>query len=505
MITLDPNSPHAKRLAVALDEAADGIALFDADDRFVVCNRLYRVLCAPIADLLVPGVEFAALVRASVERGFAPPSAGSGDAAILRRLAQHKDLAEAIELHRGGRVLIMRESRTKDGGTVQILIDTTKLRHREEQERRAEKMTALATLSGGLAHDINNVLATIRGYAELVGTRLVSDDPNAAHLTRIVANIDRAADMTRALTNFSRARPPVLHSVDLTDLVNGLKPRIAALLSSRIELEIATAEQLIVNGDADDLRNAILQIAMNARDAMPAGGTLRLALDELPPGVAELPANAPLVSHVRLTIADSGTGMDDATRERVFEPFFTTKPPGNGVGLGLAMAYAAVTRAGGGIAVDSQPGEGTTFRIYLPCAALAELPANDTLWPEPTPAPGPRRILLVEDEPELRELLRFGLAAAGHMVIAAANGAEALRLHDAQNFDLLVTDIAMPELDGVRLAAQLTAQNPGLSVIYMTGHPGRAGTAAAELPADATILWKPFAPSRLAQAVTEAA
>jgi two-component system, cell cycle sensor histidine kinase and response regulator CckA len=505
MITLDPNSPHAKRLAIALDAVADGIALFDADDRFVVCNRLYRELCAPIADLLVPGVEFKALVRASVERGFAPTAGDSADTAIVLRLAQRLAPDEAIELLRGGRALVVRESRTPDGGTIQMIVDVTKLRVREEQKHRAEKMTALATLSSGLAHDINNVLATIRGYAELVGTRLVPDDPNAAHLTRIVANVDRATDMTRALTNFSRTRPPALHPVDLTDLVNELKPRIAALLPSRIELDIATAEQLIVNGDADDLRNAIMQIAMNARDAMPAGGTLRLALDEVPPGVGELPASAPLVSHVRLTIADSGTGMDEATRQRIFEPFFTTKPPGSGVGLGLAMTYAAVTRAGGSIAVDSQPGEGTTFRIYLPCAALTELPANDTLWPETRSTPGPRRILLVEDEPELRELLRIGLAAAGHMVVAAANGAEALRLHETTNFDLLVTDIAMPELDGVRLAAHLTAQNPGLSVIYMTGHPGRIGTAAAELPADATILWKPFAPSRLAQAVTEAA
>lgn len=504
MIPLDPNSPHAERLAIALDEAADGIALFDADDKFVVCNRPYRALCAPIADLLVPGVEFAALVRASVERGFAAPSAGGNDATVLLRLAQHKEVTEAIELHRGGRILVMRESRMKDGGTVQILIDMTKLRQREEQKHRTEKMTALATLSGGLAHDINNVLATIRGYAELVGTRLVSDDPDAAHLTRIVANVDRAADVTRALTNFSRVRPPALHPVDLTDLVNGLKPSIAALLPSRIELEVATAEQLIVSGDADDLRNAILQIATNASDAMPAGGTLRLALDEVPPGVGELPANAPLVSHVRLTIADTGTGMDEATRQRIFEPFFTTKPPGSAAGLGLAMAYASVTRAGGSIAVDSQPGEGTTVRIYLPCAALTELLANDSLWSEAKSTSASLRILLVEDEPELRELLRMGLAAAGHAVVAAANGAEALRHHDARNFELLVTDIAMPELDGVRLAAHLTAQNPGLSVIYMTGHPGRIGIAAAELPADATILWKPFAPSRLAQAVAEA-
>lgn len=505
MIPLDLNSPHAKRLAAALDAVADGVALFDADDKFVVCNRHYRALCAPIADLLVPGVEFSALVRASIARGFASAAGVGGDAAILLRLAQHRSADEAVELRRGGRVLVLRESRTPEGGTVQILIDVTKLRLRDEQDRRAEKMSALATLSGGLAHDINNVLGTIRGHAELASARMVSDDPNVAHLLRIVANVDRAAGMTRALANFSRTRPREPRRVDVADLVAGLRPQLAKLLPSHIVLDIAVAEELVVTANADDLRDAILQFAENARDAMPAGGTLRLAVEEIPPGVDDLPASAPHVSHVRVTIADTGTGMDEATRRRVFEPFFTTKPPGSGTGLGLAMAYASVTQAGGSIAVESLPGEGTTFRIYLPCAELAAVPADDSLKSAPKTKAAPRRILLVEDEPELRELLRVGLVAAGHTVIAASNGMEALHLYAAQPIDLLVTDIAMPELDGLRLAAQLTAQDPGLSVIYMTGHPGRIGAGADDLPANATVLWKPFAPSRLAQAVAEAA
>jgi two-component system, cell cycle sensor histidine kinase and response regulator CckA len=496
-MTPHPHSP----LAAALNATVDGVALFDASDSLVFCNDAYRRLCAPIADLIVPGVEFATLVRASFARGFA--RADDVDAAIAVRLAQHCCLHSDIEIVRGERTLLVRESRIPEGGILQLLIDVTALRVRDREQSLDEKMMALATLSSGLAHDINNMLAMIRGYAELAGTQVGADHAALAHLARIVANVDRAAGITRSLLTFSRHRPSGRERVDVTALLEELQPRLAAILPPEIALEIATREQLVVEGDPAELRDAIMQIAINARDAMPQGGVLRLALEEIPPGAPDFPLSARPHSHVRLTISDTGRGMDAATRARLFEPFFTTKPPRAGAGLGLAMVHGAITRMEGRIAVDSQPDAGTTFRIYLPCAEIVDCLSEDLLVPanDPLPLPRRRRILLAEDEPELRELLRLALEAEGHSVVAVANGSLALDLARSQAFDLLVTDISMPELDGLSLATHLRHERPELRIVYMTGDPGRIGASAADLPRDAIVLWKPFAPSELASVV----
>jgi signal transduction histidine kinase/ActR/RegA family two-component response regulator len=496
------------QLLSAMDSMPDGIALYDADDRLVYCNKRGREMCQPIADVNLPGVAYETLLRTWLERGYVPEAEGRAEEWVRERLAAHRNPAGVIEARRGDRVVEVRDNRAPDGSIFQVAVDITNVRLGEEQLRRAQKMEAVGTFAGGIAHDFNNILGVIRGYADLARVAIPADTPVADHLTQIVRSVERASAVTKALLAFTRKREPEMRVVDLTRLLGEQTFLLKPLLKSKIALTIQSeGAPGFAHIDPDLFGQAIINLAINARDAMPDGGQLQIAIDS--PDEApnlRLPDGSP--GWVRITVTDTGMGMDPKICARIFEPFFTTKEQGKGTGLGLAMVYSIVTQSGGSISVASEPGWGTTFTIYLPAVVPLSIPGDDLALVADT-AESPSRstgetILLAEDEPELRALLTQVLSTAGYRVLTAPDGEAALELYDVNAINLLVTDIVMPKLDGLKLAALCCEIQPTLPVIYITGDPGRGGHDAADIPRGATVLFKPFHPKRLVEAVAAA-
>ncbi len=375
----------------------------------------------------------------------------------------------------------------------------------EEQLRQAQKMEAVGRLAGGVAHDFNNLLMVIKGHTELLLNALPPADSSVRKVELIDRAADRAASLTRQLLAFSRMQvlqPRVMSLGTVVDEIGKLIPR---LIGEDVELVIRTVSDLgAIRADASQMEQVIMNLAVNARDAMPGGGRLLIETSN-----AELDRaysnTRPIVqpgNYVLLAVSDTGTGMDAETQAHIFEPFFTTKEQGKGTGLGLSTVYGVVKQSGGFIWVYSEVGKGTSFKIYLP---RVDSPVEGTDAPKVyAEAPcGTETVLLAEDEADVRELAREFLEAAGYNVIQACNGQEALKRaaeYSAQ-IDLLVTDLVMPGMTGQQLAALLQQERVGLGVIFMSGYSEHAAAEAAQAGSSVRILTKPFNRGALLRAV----
>jgi PAS domain S-box-containing protein len=380
----------------------------------------------------------------------------------------------------------------------------------EEQLRHAQKMEAVGRLAGGVAHDFNNVLTVIHGYAQTALERLPPEDPLRRDLQEVLRAAERAASLTRQLLAFSRKSPPAPTRLDLNAVLAGMEKFLRRLIGSDIEIVLRPAADLgPVKADRGQLEQVVMNLALNARDAMPKGGTLMLetARVELAAEAAERHLGLSPGPHVVLSISDTGTGMDRETLSRIFEPFFTTKPEGAGTGLGLSIVWAIVREAGGGVWVYSEPGRGTTFKIYLPEAPADEAEAETEAAGGPAGAlpRGTETVLVAEDERSIRRLIRELLTALGYQVLEAADGNEALRV--SREYDkpihLLLTDSVMPFMSGRDLARQLAETRPEIRILYMSGYTAPALAANGHGVAAADFLEKPFTPSTLARKVRE--
>ena len=388
--------------------------------------------------------------------------------------------------------------------------DASERRQLEGQLLQAQKMEAIGQLAGGIAHDFNNLLTAIRGYAELPRRNLPSDDEeNRADIDQVVSAADRAAALTRQLLAFSRRQVLQPKVLDPAEVVEGIAPMLRRLLGEHIELTTHTAPDLgWVRVDPSQLEQVIVNLAVNARDAMPDGGKLTMELSnvELDRTYVAAHAEATPGPYVLLAVSDTGSGIPTAAKDHIFEPFFTTKEVGQGTGMGLATVYGIVKQSGGSIYVYSEPGAGTTFRIYLPRVTAEPSAAGaDTIAARPSSA-GSETILLVEDEPAVRSFARRTLEEQGYTVLEAAGGADALAIAAAHAgaIALLVTDVIMPGLQGHQLAEQLLAARPELRALYVSGftensviHHGVPEHGVAFLP-------KPFSADALGAAVRAA-
>ena len=371
----------------------------------------------------------------------------------------------------------------------------------EAQLRQAQKLEAIGQLAGGIAHDFNNLLTVQMGYCDLLERGLRKEDPLAKNLAQIKGCAERAAALTRQLLAFSRKQVLQPEVLDLNAVVDNIEALLARLIGEDIDLMTSLAGGLgRVKADPGQIEQVIMNLAVNARDAMPQGGRLTLetagvVLDE---EYVRHHVGAAAGPHVMLAVADTGCGMDAATQRRLFEPFFTTKGAGKGTGLGLATVYGIVKQSGGNIWVYSEPGVGTTFKIYLPRveAEPTPRPARET---EVVPGEG-QRVLMVEDDPALRELFAQMIETLGYRVTVAANGGEALLAVEEQGLrpHLLITDVVMPGMGGRVLAERLGRIQPGLKVLYTSGYTDDAIVHHGVLDPRTPFLQKPFTMADLA-------
>ena len=386
----------------------------------------------------------------------------------------------------------------KTEGAILVFRDTSKRRQFEEQATHAEKMEAVGRLAGGVAGDFNNMLTVISGYAELLREETPPGSPSRHSVDEIIYAGERAAALTRHLLAFSRGAAAQARVIDLNSLITGMEPMLRRLLGENIDLLLLTSAGLDrIKADPSQLEQVVVNLATNARDAMPSGGklvieTANVNLEEQSSKRIGVPPGA----YVMLAISDTGTGMDPETRSRLFEPYFTTKAPGGGSGLGLSTVYGAVKQAEGQITVYSQPNCGTIFEIYLPRVT------EDV--PEPVrrrSAKGSETILLVDDEENVRKLCCAILQANGYDILEAGNGSAAIAAFEknAHKVGLLLTDIVMPQISGFELAKKLGELSPALKILYMSGY--RQNTLPGESPV--AFLHKPFTPGMLLSKVRE--
>jgi signal transduction histidine kinase/CheY-like chemotaxis protein len=366
----------------------------------------------------------------------------------------------------------------------------------QEQLVQAQKMDAVGRLAAGIAHDFNNLLAVILGRCHMLNGRLAPDHPLKKHAELIASTGERASGLVAQLLAFSRKQVLQPKVLDLNLVVAELMRLLERVVREDIHIEVRPSERLgRIKADPGQLEQVILNLVVNARDAMPAGGRLTIETTNVEIDDASAARRQGLApgSYVRLAISDTGVGMDRETLQHVFEPFFTTKGVGGGTGLGLAMVYGIIQQSGGDIAVHSAVGRGTTFEIVLP-----RIDAADATVIEPNASPvelgGTETVLLVEDEDEVRAMTREVLEEAGYAVLEAGRPDEAVRLtrRHAGSIDLLLTDIVMPQRSGPDLAGDLLALHPRMRVLYMSGYAEGSEGRAGRLDPDAAFIAKPF-------------
>ena len=593
------------RLREAVESLEEGFALFDSDDRLVLCNGRYRAIFTSIADIVTPGTSFETLTRAAVARGqnvmvdadawFAERMAahracdgvfehqfsdgrtilarerktadghtlatysditalkrreahlhatvdniaeallvldaecrisalnrsalamfsGDGDEPLAREriagfvaehLAQHLHLAgpaaPPLLEHRteAGKVIEIRPRPMPDGGFVVTFADITERTAAAERQHQSQKLEALGHLAGGVAHEFNNLLTAIGGFAKMALRRLERIDYVRECVEEIVASSDRAADLTRQMLAFGRKQPLDARIVRPAEIVRGLDRMLQTLVPEAVALtlEIGDADAA-VEVDPSQLSQAVFNLALNARDAMPDGGRLVVGtrIVTAPHTRAVCEKGLAGTRCAAIFVRDTGTGIASADLAHIFEPFFTTKAQGKGTGLGLSVVHSFVERSGGVIDVATEPGRGTTFSIYLPLSTSVPQTREESFA---TARGRAESIIVIADEPGVRNLAYAALTQHGFQCARAADGAEAFAIaaRAAAAPDLLLTDIVVPGKSGFDIAAEFRARYPALKILYMSSHAGGA------LPPDAPAapcLQKPFSPEHLAACV----
>jgi PAS domain S-box-containing protein len=486
-----------KRITDTLERMTDAFVALDHDWRFTYLNtEAGSILGGPRDELLGKNIwqEFPALVGSPVQEE-------------LERAATREARTDFVAPYpEFGRWLEVRAYPRSDGISIYFR-DVTERRELEEQLRQAQKMEAIGSLAGGVAHDFNNMMSAVVGFSELVLARLEDDHPVRRQVEEIHRAGERASEMTGQLLAFSRKQILQPRVLDVNAALAQAEKLLRRLIGEDIDLvSVLDPELEAVEADPGQLEQVLLNLAVNARDAMPAGGklTIETANVELSEGYAASHVEVAPGSYVLVAVSDTGIGMDAKTQARIFEPFFTTKEHGKGTGLGLATVFGIVKQSGGHLSVYSEPGRGTTFKIYLPRAQAPASASQPSVGEEAAPR-GQETVLLVEDEELVRNLEREALEGQGYTVLEARDGSHALELagnHDGP-IDLLLTDVVMPGLSGRELAERLAPLRPRMKVLYASGYTDEAIVRHGVLVPGIAFLPKPVTPSSLACKVRE--
>lgn len=499
-----------ERLAITLQSIGDGVVAADAQGRITFLN--------PVAEHLTGWTlqeahgkdlpEVFTVVHESTRTPVKTPIATTGSDRQPNGSSMHALLA------RDGRVTPIddigtpiRDNNNETHGVVLVFHDVSERRRLESQLLQAQKMESVGRLAGGVAHDFNNLLTAVLGYAELTEAVCHPESEARTYVRHVIQAADRAANLTRQLLSFARRQIIEPKIVNLNDLVLGLDKMLRRLIGEQTELVILPCDELhAVKVDPGQFEQIVVNLVVNARDAMPNGGKITIETQNatLDCEYARQHEGVTPGEYVVLAVSDTGSGMEEAIRLHIFEPFFTTKEHGRGTGLGLATVYGIVKQAGGHIWLYSEAGEGTTFRIYLPrTAEFSEAVVVETA--QCGRSGGSETILLVEDEPIVRALAVQALRNYGYRVNEAMNGEDALRLvagHEVE-IDLLITDVVMPRLNGNELAERLQAVNPNVKVLYASGYTENTIVHHGVLMEGVAFLPKPFTPTLLARKVRE--
>jgi len=503
------NETQLELLATALDQAGESILITDTTGRIEYVNQAFMAISGYS--------EAEALGQVPWELLDTAPAAEDEDQTPLwhRILGRERWSGRAVKRAKDGRLYHTESTATAirgDDGEIRhhVMIDrdVTRQIELEERLRQASKLEAIGGLAGGLAHDFNNMLTVISGHCEMLAETaleqgFIEQAPQmASDLQQIDEAVSRAVTLTRRLMAFSRRETSQRRVVGMNGIVSGMSGFLRRLLGEAVNVKLDLADELgNIKVDPAQIEQVLMNLAINARDAMDARGRLEMGTSEVELG-REYAAQHPEVvpgQYVRLTVTDTGCGMDEATRARLFEPFFTTKRAGEGTGLGMAVVHGIVGQNQGHIQCYSEPGQGTTFNVYFP--VVDEAP-RDIAVPEATPQRGgDERILVVEDDPAVRKLTVMSLRSAGYKVASASSGVEALAVTEEPA--LLITDLTLGDTDGMAVMDALTARWPGLRTLCMSGYPLASLDRRLDTRVIPNFLPKPFSPGQLRDAVRE--
>ena len=482
-------------LNATLEATHDGVLVLDAEGQLIHANqRLCSMLglTEPPARM-TPWVTLRASILEITTGLELSEMFATGDQ------PPHGPVAEKWNLTAGRTVEVHRHGLRRDGciaGQVWTFRDITDQLNLEDQLRQAQKMESVGLLAGGIAHDFNNILHAIGGISEVMLARHTLAREARGDIQQIRQAIAQAASLTRQLMAFSRKQVLSMEALDLNQVMDSMRDLLRRLVGEDVELCFSLrAKTAQVKADRSQLQQIVMNLASNARDAMPVGGRLLLETVDavLDSDLAQTSKDVAVGPHAVLSISDTGQGMDAETVTRVFDPFFTTKPLGRGTGLGLATVYGIVKQHGGHVTVHSEPGAGTTFKIYLPVTTDAPVPAPPETPTRSYQGQG-QLVLVVEDEPVPREGTAEMLRAGGYRVLTAVDGIDALSVVAAQErkIHLLIADVVMPRMGGPALYDALRRKDPRLRVLYVSGYPGDTIALHGVLNEGVQFLQKPF-------------
>lgn len=492
----------------AFESIPAGLAFFDADDRLVLVNSKQRDIFGSIADLMVPGASYQELLRAQQARGqFALDEVGRDNMLRDRMQQRRNPIGEVEQEFADGRVFLLLESRTRTGGIISVRTDVTEHRALEAHLHQAQKMQAVGQLTGGIAHEFNNLLQVVAGNLDILAETVPANDDTERQLQTLRKTVTRGSELTDRLLSFSRQQMLAPKAVEIGGVLADMQSVLSPALGEMIEIGIdVVPDAWPAEADPGQLENALLNLALNARDAMPDGGliTLSAANVHLDEDAAAMHEEATPGDYVKISVTDNGNGMTEEDQQHAFEPFFTTRDIGKGTGLGLSMVYGFAQQSGGFAEIVSQSGEGTTVHLYLPrLEGMATVAKGEDA--DETLLSGEGTILLVEDDADVQQAFAFQLTSLGYDLIEAQNGADALAIVESgRSFDLLFTDIVMPGgLSGIDLAQRLRQLQPDLKVIFTTGYSDEIVAGSGPLEDDAIVLRKPCDKNQLSAALSQ--